>query len=225
MVLPVFGAAGTHLAGASAATAAVPVPAGMAAGHIVLVGIYKESTAVVTPPDGTWTELTPVNAATDHSGHLFWKRATGADSGTYSFSWTGAAWRVADAIRISGVFTSGSPFDTGTGLPVGAVDNGSVVNTPNVALTTFGVDRLLAWFATSFSEFAWTPPLNFTERADNSDPTTFATQDWPTAGATGNVFGTTSLGRKTAWLAALLPVPIAPFAPQSLVPRRRAANW
>lgn len=224
MTLPTFGAAGTHLAGASSASAAVAVPAGMATDEVALVGLYKENTAAVTPPSG-FTELTPVNSATDHNGHLFWKRATGADSGTYSFSWTGAVWRVADCIRISRVIRWGDPFDVGAGLPVGGVDNGSVNNTPNLSLTTLGPDRLLVWFGTSFSEFAWTPPTNFTERTDNADTISFATRDFATAGATGTVSGSTNLGRKTAWLVALLPEPDPHFVPQSSVPRRRAADW
>lgn len=231
MVLPVFGSAGTYLAGGSATSAAIPVPAGVAAGHFIMVCLYKEFPAnVVTPPDATWRELIPIRqttAATVHAGHIFWKRATGADTGTYTFTWTtGAVWRSGVAVRFTGVVAVGAtPFN----FVNSAVDSGAPTVSPAVSGTTTLTDCLLVWFCASFSTNAFTPPTNFTERVDaTTDNCSVATRDWSAPAASGAVTGTTAAGAKVAWLVALASVTV-PHPPKRPMPRlqaaQRAANW
>lgn len=203
MAAPAFQTAGT-LSGVAATSALVPVPSGVAANDIIVVWLYKENANAVTPPSGFTQKAS--QAATDHSAYLFWKRATGADSGTYSFSWTGSNWREADSLRISGCITTGDPFDTGTGAVVTNVNNTAGTASPAVSLTTTDVDRLLVWGATSFAGGAWTPPGTFTERTDISSDTTTATKTLAVAGASGSISGTCAgSGRMTAFLGALIP--------------------
>lgn len=211
MAAPAFGAAGTYLTGGSGTSAAIAVPTGVTPADIVLAMLYIESTAAVTPPAG-FTECTgsPISATSlgAHTLRVFWKRASGSDSGTYSFTWTGSAYREASAQRYTGCVASGDPFDTGSGAPNSAQRSSDATATPAVTLTTQDVDRLLVFSGTNFTGGAWTPPTSFTERADNSADLTVASLTKAAAGTTGSVTGTcASSGYSTAWMGALLPVP------------------
>lgn len=206
MAAPAYGSAGTYLTSASGQTTAnVAVPSSVAADDIIIVFLYKENGNTVTMPSG-FTEVGTAPNTGDQWHHAFWKRATGADSGTYNFSWTGSVWRAATATRYTGCVTSGTPYDTGTGAPDTASRASSGTTTPAVSLTTEGADRLLVWSASTFNPGAWTPPSGFTERVDASDMLTVATKAQATAGATGSVTGTCATSDwQTAWLIALQP--------------------
>lgn len=238
MAPPAFGAAGTYLTGASGTSAAIPVPSGVTADQIILAHLYIESTATVTPPAGfTEAGASPISATGPgaHTLRVFWKRATGADSGTYSFTWTGSAYREGSAQRYTGCITSGSPFDTGAGAPNSAQRSSDATTTPAVSLTTQGVDRLLVWAGTNFTGGTWTPPTQgggYTERVDAGADLSVATVAQASAGSTGSVVGTCSTsGYEVAWLGALLPdtggatatPPVPVVAPAMAV--HRASNF
>lgn len=211
MVAPGPGVAGTTLAGASDTTAPIAVPAGVTSGQIILVDLYLEASRTVTPPSG-FTEIGTVAATSTTWHHRFWKRATGSDAGTYSFSWTGATYRRGAAVRYPGCVATGTPYDTGAGAPVSAARSSAGTVTPGVSLTTQGVDRLLVWSGTIFSFGSWTQPTaggTWTERYD-SDEITGAEKSQAVAGATGTVTGTCSASdSQTAWLLALIPGDVA----------------
>lgn len=209
MAAPAFGAAGTYLTGGSGTSAAIAVPSGVTADQVILAMLYIESTAAVTPPAGfTEAGASPISATGPgaHTLRVFWKRASGSDSGTYSFTWTGSAYREGSAQRYTGCITSGNPLDTGAGAPNSAQRSSDATTTPAVSLTTQGADRLLVWAGTNFTGGAWTPPTSFTERADAGADLSVATLAQAAAGATGSVIGTcASSGYEVAWLGALLP--------------------
>lgn len=195
----------------TAANAAVPVPSGVAADDVILVHIYKEGTAAVTPPAG-FTEITPARTATNITHHLFWKRATGADTGTYTFTWTGTLWREAVASAYSGCVTTGSPLDTGTGAPVSAGRTTNASSTPAVSLTptAAGTGRMIVWSGTAVNGATFTTPSGFTLRTSGLIWQALATLSQSSAAATGSVTGaTSSSGEGTAWLVALLPTDAA----------------
>lgn len=228
MAAPAFGAAGTILAAADAATAAVPVPAGVTAGQIILVNLNKENSAVVTPPAGFAEVATAVAVTTGGQvqwHYLFWKRASGADAGTYSFTWTGTIWRSARAVRYTGCVASGSPVDVvGTNFTATAV-----TTTPAVSVTTTGPERLLVWSAGgNADDGTWTPPSGYTERVDQP-MFGVATLDQAAAGSSGSITGASSgSASKTVWLIGLLPVatdvsPRPPVVVGSAV--GRAGSW
>lgn len=188
------------LSGASTTSGAIAVPAGAANLDIAVVGFYLESTAAITPPAGFTQKVALTTSAGSHGGlTVFWKRLTGADSGTYSFSWTGAAWREAVCGLWSGRATTGDPFD-GT---VGTAESASTTTTLNVSTspTLANGDALGMWtnFSTSTS---WTPPTNYTERQDGP-AITLDTRDAVAAGSTGNVSATAVT---TDWIKAFLGV-------------------
>lgn len=206
MAVPTFVAAGTSVINSATASIAFPVPAGVAANDIVLAHLYKENNAAVTPPAGFTQVGTPAAVTTGNAQwhYLFWKRATGADSGTYTFTWTGSTYNSGQTGAYRGCITSGTPVE----LSTSAVNTTSTTTTPNLSFTTTGADRLLVWAGTNFSESNWTAPTGFTLRGDSTAIVqAFATRNWPTAGATGNVSGTSSTSNtNTAWLTALVPV-------------------
>src|SRR5438034_910141 len=89
---PVFGSIGTLFAAATS-TPAFVVPANVAADDIIVVAFFADvsTTTISAFPSGfAACENSPrtVNAGGggNHAIHVAWKRATGADTGTYSFT-------------------------------------------------------------------------------------------------------------------------------------------
>lgn len=213
MAAPVFGAAGTYDTGTSAAPA-IGVPSGVTSGQIILVALYKEIVATVTTLPTGFAEATasPISTTASgvHSLHLFWKRATGADSGTYTFGWTGSTYWEASATRFTGCIASGNPFDTGAGAPTSAQRSSNGTVTPGVSLTTQGADRLLVHTGGNWQTGTWTAATGFTKRIDNASDLLLETETFTSAGASGTVTASCSgSSSETAWLGALLPVAAA----------------
>jgi hypothetical protein len=68
-------------------TTSVPVPTGAASGHIAIVDLYSETGTVTSVPTGFTLEATVVQASNSPpwTHRRYWKRLTGADTGTYDF--------------------------------------------------------------------------------------------------------------------------------------------
>lgn len=205
---PSMRAAGTYLAGASGTSAVVPAPTGVLNNDIVLVSLYLETTATVTLPSG-FTELTTAPAATGTQAfvdRLYWKRSAGSEPSTYTFSWTGSAWRDAFSIAYKDCVTSGSPIDVQNNAARSTTGN----TTPAVTVTTTGSDRQLVWIGASWIGGPWNPPSGYTERVDNGSSGAMGLADLTQgiAGSSGSITGTTSstAASQTAWLIALKPL-------------------
>jgi hypothetical protein len=207
MALPTFVAAGAMDAeGTGSSSAVYTRPAGLAAGDIILFHLYKENSETVTIPSGvTAVTGSPVGVTSGNVQwhYMWWKRATASEPSTYTFSWPTAEYRAGQCAAYRGCPSTGTPFD----VLDSAAKTSSSTTTPAVAVTTTGPDRLLVWSGTSWNTGTWTAPTGFTLRGDSVGTVhAFATRNWPTAGATGNVIGTTDVSNTTtAWLAALLP--------------------
>ncbi|MFB4265328.1 hypothetical protein [Nonomuraea sp. GTA35] len=209
MAAPTFVAAGAYLDG-SAATAAVAVPAGTSAGRFVVVSLFMDGAALAvnpTPPSGFQSAPnTPVqipSGSGNHSLYVWGKRLTGADSGTYDFTWTGSRYREAQAFLYQNVIASGDPWD----LPVDtAIDLVSSTVTPPVDVTTLGPDRLLVWTATCWAGGTWTAPTGHTKRMQGgAGVITLTDRAWPAASNTGAITGTvTGSDKRVVWLGALI---------------------
>jgi hypothetical protein len=194
------------IGGSAVTTAAVPVPAGAANLDIAAVGLYMESAAAVTPPAG-FTNKVSLQTSPTTRGRLdvFWKRLTGADSGTYTFTWTGATFRSAACGLWSGRITTGDPFDNFV-LGTGSAESTVTQTTLNVSASPVTALGDAVGFWTNFAGGnAWTFPTNYTERVDN-DTTTLDTRDAIASGATGNVTATANVsGFLKAFLGVLAP--------------------
>lgn len=188
MAVPTFVSSSSLAWGSARTTSSVPVPAGVAAGDVVLVHVYTEDTTpTITPPTG-FTELTftpaPVTTGQIQQQRVFWKRLTAADTGTYAFTHASARTE-ATASAYRGALASGAPV----GVLGSAVSNTQVNPAPAVSGTTGGADRMLVWAATWYSAAADAQqPTGFTEVYDGQDlETGYKAQ--PTAGATGSIVG------------------------------------
>jgi hypothetical protein len=211
---PTFGTAGTFLNGVTSASAAVPVPSGVAANDIVLIHLHIGSATAPTVLPSGFAEVVPTGTqfTTGTVGGIrcYWKRATGADSGTYDFTFGSSVNKSGVATRYPGCIATGTPYDAGTGAPVVAVRSSAGSTTPAVSLTTLDVDRLIVWAGEAEGLGAWTPPTGYTERVDTTRDLSIATVAKATAGTTGSVTGTsTASAFQGAFLLALLPVPPA----------------
>jgi hypothetical protein len=204
MAAPAFGAAGTYRTGASEAAVTIPVPASVASGDVIYAVIYKENTATVTGLPAGFAECADspvvVTGTQPHNLHVFWKRATGADTGTYDFTWTGATYREAVAISVTGAIASGDPTDVTASAIRTTTASGA---TPSVSDTSTGPDELVVWVASNFNGGTWSPP-GITERVDAGADLTIATTVKTTAGTIGPYSGVCSSGGSSAaWLIAV----------------------
>lgn len=179
----------SQLAIANVATIAVPVPASAANLDIAVAGIYMESTAAITGiPTGFTNKVSLQNtAATRGRLDVFWKRLTGADSGTYTFSWTGATFTAAACGLWSGRATSGDPFDNFVG-GTGSAESTAGVTTLNVAGAPGTALGDAVGFWTNVNGGAtFTAPASYTQQQAVSGVIALETRDAIAAGATGNV--------------------------------------
>jgi hypothetical protein len=166
------------------------------------VVLYIETSAAVTKPSG-WVEATgsPLIAnETGGSGRMRWFYSVAPLlTGTWDFSWTGAAWRSAGGILISGRTGAGNPFGTGSTIEnVGS----STFTLPAVTVATTG-DGVLV-FATSNATHDITNSAGVTERYD-ADEVYIGMIDNATAGSTGTkLFSNSASSDHHAWMA---PIP------------------
>jgi hypothetical protein len=210
VALPAFESAGAYSAITSAG-ASLAVPSGTAAGKVAVVVMYLDGAALtVTPPTGfapaPGSPVVLSGSSGLHSLHIWWKRLTAADAGTYDFTWTGSRYREAQVLLYSGVVAAGDAFESPAGTAFEAV---SSTTTPPVSVTTTGPDRRLLWAGTNWSGGTWTAPASpagFVKRVQGgAGLVTLADASWASAGATGDVVGTsTNSDKRTAWMAALI---------------------
>lgn len=131
------GTSGVQSIGGGSGTTFVPTkPVGLAAGDTLVAAFHIESSATITAPSGFTNLVDTTNSAASNPSRLvmYGKIADSTDAAAtnFSWSWTGAAWRVGALIRLTGTVTSGT-FAEGTN----SSDNGDANSTtgPNVALT------------------------------------------------------------------------------------------
>lgn len=209
MAAPAFGSVGTYLQG-SVSTASVAVPASVASGDLIVVVLFINGATSLTTPAAGFVDApnSPVInvSGTPHRVHVLWKRASGADTGTYDFVLSASDFMSSGALRYTGVVTSGSPWDVTTSANS---NDTSSTTTPAVSVTTTGANRMLVFAGSNWSGGGWTPPTGFNERIDSGFAVVTADDlVQVSAGSSGTVQATSvSNNRTVAWLGALLPVP------------------
>lgn len=208
---PAFGATGDYIPGTTdGASVNIPVPAGVVANNIILAFLYVEVGQAVTAPAG-FTEAPDspviVGDIQPYYFHVYWKRATGADSGTYNFQVAAGLFvAIAFANRYSGCITTGNPLDV-TASATQPVPANSPANYPSVSDVTTGPDRLLVWVGSQWvAANSTTVPSGFT--ANGLMPViSAASKVQSPAGATGAIVGSWDLGggssSSAVWLGAL----------------------
>lgn len=177
MAIPTYQSTGTYLTGTSTTTAAVAVPSGVTATSFIFLVLYLESAAAVTVPSGFFeAPNSPQNAGGTglHYNHVYWKRPTGADAGTYSFSWTGSAYREAVALRCEGVYPTGNPWDTTSGAARSSDD----VLTPATSLVTTMPEELWFYVGTNFAGGDWPDTMSLVATSGFGARTTADSDIW-----------------------------------------------
>lgn len=161
---------------------------------IVCISVWNEGgTHTLTGGNGTWSKFREYSYATTTGTQylsFWWKRATGADSGSYTFGgWSGSQWIEACAISFSGISNT-------TTNPVEAEhhqDNTGTNNYPTVSVTTADSDPMLVFLGEQYTPGASTPPTNWTEVQDGSETLALsyrlpaASGTYSTSGGTGSV--------------------------------------
>ena len=207
----------SSLSGASATSAAIPVPGSSAAGLVAVVGLYMESTAAVTAPAefGAAKADLQTSAATRGRLVVYSKKLTAADAGTYTFSWTGATF-------CAGVcaFFSGRASDAFDGTP-GTAESVAAVTTLNVSTSPSAENGDAVGLWTNFNGGGgFTQPTNYTERQDVI-VITVDTRDAVVSGTTGSVTATHSI---SDFMKAFLGV-LAPDAAGPVQSARPGLTW
>ncbi len=142
----------------------VPVPTGVAADDVIVIWLGQWEggfNPTITPPSGFASAGTWSSGDGLARNSVWWKRATGADSGNYAFSWTGGAgWTTGQAVAFTGVVTSGNPIGSQFTSAVGTFGSCTALN------LTVGAGDGLVWCCYNDSSGAHTPPTGWTETAD-----------------------------------------------------------
>lgn len=229
-----FRAAADSGAAASAASRAATVPAGAAVGDVMVAFLecWNAAVTALTPPTGfTQKGTSGSDGCTFSSGdgqarcYVFWKRLTGADTGSYTFSWTGSKWATLQVMGFSGCVASGDPFDA-VATPV----TGTFGSITSMSLTTTDAAGVLLYTIYNDSSGTHTPPTGFTETADVDS----GSMGYKLASSSGSVTvsgaSVSSSSAAGAWAGALLSdsgsaaSSVAAWV-QPYTARRRAANY
>lgn len=137
------------------------VPAGAAAGDVMVAILTRWGTSnpAVTAPSGFSSVGSQVING-DAKMNFYWKRLTGADTGTYTFSWGSPMWSHVHCFCMTGAIASGDPIGSNISTWTGTADTYGTTQ-----VTTAFVPGLV-WSAYNDSAGTHTPPTNFTEVID-----------------------------------------------------------
>jgi hypothetical protein len=184
---------------------ALSLPSGFAANDILIAVVFKENTAAFSAtPSGFALVTGGRDIATGfYSVDIYWKRATGAESGSQTFTWSGSVPRAGYMVAISGAVTRGDPWNPAT-LAAWAGSNSGAMSASSVT-TTVDDTLILGVYTVDNGGATWTAGSSMTERIDNGD-TYLQTVAQSAAGATGTKDATPSVNNERR---ALL-VPIKP---------------
>lgn len=199
----------------SGTAVSIPVPTGVTSGAGVLVIVFTNGSSTITGFGTTGLAHAPgspfASPTSQFNVNVLWKRATGADSGSYALTQASAQFWVGGGGLVSNMVASGNPWDTNSGTGTARVSSSSA-NSLNTSMTTQAADELLINAAGQFNGAAsWTQPTGFTKDfVDTTAPGVlfFGHLAQATAGGTGTL--TTVVGVSASqmvdWLGALLPV-------------------
>lgn len=181
-------------------------PAGLLANDILIahVAIRSGTTTqpTITAPSG-WTQVgsQAMGASAEYRQFTLWKRATGSESGSLSFTWTGGTVSATAIGRISawgGCVTSGSPIVSLAG------NSGQDTTAESAAVTTSENGQIvLNLIAADDDTPAFGPPANYTEIYDTAYSSGLAmkhTANYRVIAAAGVVSSvTTTLSTSERW--------------------------
>lgn len=132
----------------------VAYPATINANNILIILVQAFGDRTATTPTN-WNSLASTSA--NRSVFLFWKRATGSETGTETVTMSASVNSTSIMMRFSGCVTSGTPYEE-------LVNGGHVsTNTQDTgAMTTTGAFRLACAIHTLSAAYTPTTPSNYT---------------------------------------------------------------
>ena len=182
MAAPVVASVGSQASGTSSCSPTVP--AGIAAGDIVLLFGSNLSGSSVLTSSPNFAEVVAF-ASGNPSIRCWWKRATGAESGTYDVHGTALQNVGGFAMRITGADPGANPF--------GEVDSdtiGSNTVGPALSLSNAVVDALILHGLAPSASRSFTPETGYTrDTPDTSHRIHVAHKVQTATGPTGTVDG------------------------------------
>lgn len=197
---------------ANTTSKAPAVPAGAAIGDVMVAVLsrWTTATAFTTVPSGfTDWGTTYLSGDSQANVHVFWKRLTGADTGTYTWAWTagGNDWSHCHVFCFSGCVASGVPIEAANGW---AGTAGAFGSTSVTTATQPG----LIWSTYNDTSGTHTPPTGFTEVIDFDS----GSGAWLVPGTTGTQTASGGSVTSSSSAAAVLIALQAPSAAAPAVP-------
>lgn len=207
--------AGTSGTGTSAV---VPCPT-VEINDIVEVAIYIENATDATAVFNSGAaagfvvkdDTGVTNGATRGRLIVFWKRATAADAGTYTFSWTTSSIYEASARSFSGIVQSGDPYSiTATFL---SATSGATSVVPGAQSPDHQGDSSL-WVTSHATNSVFAPATNYTERyeapsgAHHLHGSTWDNQRLTEHNPSTTWTGTTGSSFPRVWIGVLITAPL-----------------
>lgn len=197
---------------ANTTSKAPAVPAGAAIGDVMVAVLsrWTTATAFTTVPTGfTDWGTTYLSGDSQANVHVFWKRLTGADTGTYTWAWTagGNDWSHCHVFCFSGCVASGVPIEAANGWAGTAGTYGST------SVTTATQPGLI-WSTYNDTSGTHTPPTGFTEVIDFDS----GSGAWLVPGTTGTQTASGGSVTSSSSAAAVLIALQAPSAAAPAVP-------
>lgn len=216
MGVPIWESKGADFSNSSA-TPSFAVPAGTAAGKLVIVSFFinvAATTVIDIPPNFASFVGTPAVGGSN-SLVKYWKRLTSEDTDPYVFTLSANQYVEGASELYDNVVSNGDPIDSNLDFAFSDA-NGTV--TPEVNINTSGPDRLIVHTATNWSGGTWTPPTDYTKRLQPPvGLVTTADKSQALEGATGSVTASaTGNDKRIAHIAAIIgttvedPPPIVP---------------
>jgi hypothetical protein len=170
----------------TASTLAVPAPAGVAAGDVLLAAISVRGQPTITAPSG-WTRVRLESASSTMQQAVYVRVAGSSEPASYTWTFSSAQAAAGTILAYSGVDRS---------QPVGASSGRVLSNTASLAapsVTAVSTNAVLVGFYGSPGATSITAPAGMTERSDVASTSgTYkvtsesATQQLSAAGATGD---------------------------------------
>ena len=145
-------------AAASGKSVAVPKPAGVLSGDVMVAIVGVRSNATITAPAG-WTLAQLTSNGTTIRQATYWKVATGSEPASYTFTFNASRASSGAIAAYSGVNTT-NPVDVFSG----GTATSTSISAPSVT-TGFNKDMIIGGFAIANSS-AISPPAGMTERTE-----------------------------------------------------------
>lgn len=179
---------------AAAASYAIPSPANLAVGDIIVAAFSSAAGPTSATWPAGWTEVYDTTWASGRIYTVAWKRHDGSALGTLTLAGTAPSWGGVATVAIRNAVASGSPIDVQSATPT-LVTSGTTITVP--ALTSTANNELALALIALNDSYTVTDPAGWTLHGDAGYPYVWS-KEIPTAGSTGSAAPTISTAQPLA---------------------------